>query len=99
VSRSTADRIGWLDSGAVSRWRQDGSTIRAHHPDQLPRITEAMKLFRPGVGKGWCRARRAMWRAPAAQTLRFSKSGSPKIEHSIAPIGLGRAFRAKARTF
>jgi len=58
-----------------------------------------MKLFRSwAVGKGLVSSETSyVARSPRRQTLRFSKSGNPKIEQLYrTPLGLGRAFRAKA---
>ena len=75
--------IGWLDPGAVKRWRQGqvGYLERAVQTN-LPRISEAMKLFR-----SWASAKglipsetHYVAQTPSRQTLRFSKSGDPTIE-------------------
>jgi hypothetical protein len=75
--------IGWLDPGAVKRWQQGQidyleTVVRTN----LPRISEAMKLFR-----SWAAAQGLtpsetdyVARTPSRETLRFSKSGNPTIE-------------------
>lgn len=77
--------IGWLDSPTVERWRrgQVAHLERAVRTN-LPRISEAMKLFR-----SWATARRLnpsqtmyVARTPRRQILRFSRSGNPAIEAS-----------------
>jgi hypothetical protein len=77
--------IGWLDAQAVERWRRGQidcleEVVRAN----LPRISEAMRLFR-----SWATARGLFasptayaGRTPLRQTLRFSRSGNPAIEGS-----------------
>jgi hypothetical protein len=76
-------RIGWLDPGAVKRWRQGQID---HLEDAIPtnssRIAEAMNLLR-----SWAAAKGLVpdethyaSRAPQCQALRFSKSGDPTIE-------------------
>ena len=77
--------IGWLDPQAVERWRRGQvdcleEVVRAN----LPRISEAMGLFR-----SWATARgllasqtKYVARSPLGQNLRFSQSGNPAIEVS-----------------
>src|SRR6266851_4806813 len=75
--------IGWLDPGAVKRWRQGQvDYLERVVQTNLPRISEAMKLFR-----SWARAKGLVpsetsyvARLPQRRTLRFSKSGNPTIE-------------------
>jgi len=75
--------IGWLDPGAVKRWRQGQvDYLERVVQTNLPRISEAMKLFR-----SWARANGLVpsetsyvARMPQRRTLRFSKSGNPTIE-------------------
>ena len=75
--------IGWLDPGALARW-QRGQVAYLEEVVQtnLPRISEAMKLF-----QSWATAKELIpsethyvARTPSRQTLRFSKSGNPTIE-------------------
>jgi hypothetical protein len=77
--------IGWLDPGAVERWRRGQidcleEAVQAH----LPRISEAVRLF-----QSWATARGLFAsetayvdRTPQHRTLRFSRSGNPAIEAS-----------------
>ncbi|WP_210184711.1 hypothetical protein [Bradyrhizobium sp. LMTR 3] len=75
--------IGWLDPGALKRWRQ-GQVDYLERVTQtnLPRISEAMKLFRScATAKGLIPSEtHYVARTPSRQTLRFSKSGNPTIE-------------------
>jgi hypothetical protein len=75
--------IGWLDPGAVKRWRQ-GQVDYLENVVQtnLSRISEAMKLFRSwATAKGLIPSETSyVARTPSRQTLRFSKSGTPTIE-------------------
>jgi hypothetical protein len=75
--------IGWLDPNSAKRWQQ-GQVEYLERVVQanLPRISEAMRLFR-----SWATARglaasetRYVARTPRRQPLRFSKSGHPTIE-------------------
>jgi hypothetical protein len=75
--------IGWLDGGTVKRWRQ-GQVDYLERAAQanLPRISEAMKLFRSWATAKGLSASETYYVARTAQrqTLRFSKSGDPTIE-------------------
>jgi hypothetical protein len=75
--------IRWIDSGSVKRWRQG----QIHYLERavqanLPRISEAMKLFRSwATGKGLTPSEtQYVAQTPRRQSLRFSKSGEPTIE-------------------
>jgi hypothetical protein len=75
--------IGWLDPGAEKRWRQGQiDFLERTIQSNLPRITEAMKLFRSwAASKGLVPSETAyVARSPQRRTLRFSKSGNPTIE-------------------
>jgi len=83
--------IGWLDPGAVKRWRQGQvGYLEAVVQANLSRISEAMKLFR-----SWARAKglvpsETVYVARSRSHLRFSKSGNPDIEklyrtHWVSP--------------
>src|SRR5215813_9418983 len=75
--------IGWLDAGAVKRWRQGQvDYLERVVQTNLSRISEAMKLFRSwAAAKGLIPSETSyIARTPLRQTLRFSKSGSPTIE-------------------
>jgi hypothetical protein len=85
--------IGWLDPGAVKRWRL-GQVDYLEHVVQanLSRISEAMKLFRSwATGKGLFPSEtHYVARTAQRQTLRFSKSGNHTIEqlyrtHWVSP--------------
>ncbi|MBR0714488.1 hypothetical protein [Bradyrhizobium liaoningense] len=77
--------IGWLEFQAVERWRRgEIDCLEEAVRTNLPRISEAMKLFR-----GWAMARGLLAsetayvaRTPQRQVLRFSVSGHPAIEAS-----------------
>jgi hypothetical protein len=75
--------IGWLDPGALARW-QRGQIAYLEEVVQtsLPRISEAMKLFRSWATAKELRPSETHYvaRTPSRQTLRFSKSGDPTIE-------------------
>ncbi len=77
--------IGWLDPGAVERWRrgQINCLEEAIRIDP-PRISEAVRLFR-----AWASARGLsvgetvyLDRTPHRRALRFSRSGDPAVEAS-----------------
>jgi hypothetical protein len=75
--------IGWLDSRAVKRWRQGQvDYLERSIATNLPRITEAMKLFRSwAAGQGLVPSETSyVSQSPQRRTLRFSKSGNPTIE-------------------
>jgi hypothetical protein len=75
--------IGWLDPGALKRWQQGQvEYLEGIVQTNLPRISEAMKLFRSwAAAKGLTPSETSyIARTPLRQTLRFSKSGSPTIE-------------------
>jgi hypothetical protein len=75
--------IGWLDPGAVKRWQLGQiDYLERVVGTNLPRISEAMKLFRSwATTKGLIQSEtHYVARAPSRRTLRFSKSGNPTIE-------------------
>lgn len=85
--------IGWLDAERVEGWRRRQiAYLERCVQSNLPRISEAMKLFR-----AWARAKglkasetQYVGRRPRRETLRFSKSGHPAIEaqyrtHWVSP--------------
>ena len=85
--------IGWLDLGAVKHWRQ-GQIDDLEHVIQtkLPRISEAMRLFRSWATEKGLFASKTDYlaRTPQGQRLRFSRSGNPTIErlyrtHWVSP--------------
>jgi hypothetical protein len=77
--------IGWLDPEALERWRRGQiDCLEEVVRTNLPRISEAMRLFR-----SWATARglfasqtEYVARTPRRQTLRFSRSGNPAVEAS-----------------
>ena len=77
--------IGWLDPGAVERWRRGQiDCLEAAVQTSLPRISEVMQLF-----QSWATAQgliatstEYVARTGQRQTLRFSRSGNSKIETS-----------------
>jgi hypothetical protein len=85
--------IGWLDRVAVERWRRGQidcleEVVRVN----LPRIAEAMQLFRAWAAARGLSASLTAYaaRTPQREALRFSRSGDPAIEtsyrtHWIAP--------------
>ena len=77
--------IGWLDSGAVERWRRGQIDCLEEAIQTDPsRISEAMRLFRAWATAGGLSASETVYvdRTPRRQTLRFSRSGNPAIEAS-----------------
>jgi hypothetical protein len=85
--------IGWLDPGAVERWRRGQiDCLEGVVQANLSRISEAMRLFR-----SWASAKGLfasptdyVARTPRRQTLRFSRSGNAAIEaayrtHWVSP--------------
>ena len=77
--------IGWLDTSSVESWRRGQidcleEVIRTN----LPRIAEAMQLFRSwAIARGLFASQTAyVARTPRRQFLRFSRSGNPAIEES-----------------
>src|SRR6266478_2396571 len=75
--------IGWLDPGAVERWRQGQiDYLERVVQTNLSRISEAMKLFRSwATAKGLVASETSyVARKPSRRRLRFSKSGNPTIE-------------------
>jgi hypothetical protein len=75
--------IGWLDPAALKRWQQGQiDYLERVVQTNLPRISEAMKLFRSWANaKGLVpRETHYVSRTPQRQTLRFSKSGNPTVE-------------------
>ena len=75
--------IGWLDPGAVKRWRlgQTGD-LESVMQTPPPRILEALRLFRAWATAKGLVASEADYlaRSTQPQVLRFSKGGDPEIE-------------------
>jgi hypothetical protein len=85
--------IGWLDPGTLKRWRQGQiDCLERVVQTNLPRISEAMRLFRRwAAGKGlFASETDYVARTPQRERLRFSRSGDPTIErlyrtHWVSP--------------
>ena len=77
--------IGWLDAGAVERWRR-GQIACLEEALQIdpPRISEAMRLLQSWTTAKGLLASSADYvdRTPQRRTLRFSRSGHSDIEAS-----------------
>src|SRR4030088_1745049 len=76
-------RIGWLDPGAVKRWQQGQvDYLERVVQTNLPRISEAMKLFRSWATKKGLVPSETKYvaRTPQRPALRFSASGEKSIE-------------------
>ena len=92
--------IGWLDPGAVERWRRGQvDCLEKVMQTNLPRISEAMKLFRSwATAKGLTASLTAyVARTPRRQTLRFSRSGNPSIEASYQTHWISPGLSEKKR--
>ena len=77
--------IGWLDPGAVERWRREQIDCLETAVQTNPlRISGAMQLLRSwATGRGlFASPTKYVARTPQRQTLRFSRSGNPAIEAS-----------------
>jgi hypothetical protein len=77
--------LGWLDPEAVERWRRGQiGCLEEVVRTNLPRISEAMRLFRSwAVAKGLSASEMVyVARTVGRQRLRFSRSGNPAIEAS-----------------
>lgn len=77
--------IGWLDPEAVEHWRRRQiDHLERVVRTNLPRISEAMRLFRSWATARGLNASQTAYvaRSPQRQTLRFSRSGNPAIEAS-----------------
>jgi hypothetical protein len=85
--------IGWLDPNTLKRWRQGQiDYLERVVQTNLPRISEAMQLFRSWAkDKGLLPSEtHYVARSPQRQTLRFSRSGDPTVErlyrtHWVSP--------------
>jgi len=98
--------IGWLDAGKVEQWRRGQiDYVERVVQTNLPRISEAMKLFRSWATRRGLSASPTSYiaRSPRRQTLRFSRSGDPTLEalyrtHWVSqelPSGNANAWRRK----
>lgn len=93
-------RIGWLDPGAVKLWRLGRvPCLERVVQTNLPRISEAMKLFRSwAAGKGLSPSEtHYVARTPQRQTLRFSQSGDPTIEKLYRTHWVSKVLSEKKR--
>ncbi len=75
--------IGWLDPAALKRWQQGQiDYLERVVQTNLPRISEAMKLFRSWARENGLRPSETQYvaRTPQRQKLRFSQSGDHTIE-------------------
>jgi hypothetical protein len=85
--------IGWLDPTSLQRWRQGQiDCLEQAIQTNLPRISEAMQLFRSWAARKGLAPSETQYvaRTPQRQTLRFSQSGDPTIErlyrtHWVSP--------------
>jgi len=85
--------IGWLDPNLEKRWRQgQADCLEAVVQTNLPRISEAMHLFRSWATAKGLRPSETGYlaRKPGRPNLRFSRSGDPGIEkayrtHWVSP--------------
>jgi hypothetical protein len=85
--------IGWLSADAEKRWRQGQvDALERVSQTSLPRIAEAMHLFRAWATQRGLRPSETQYvaRTPQRQTLRFSVGGDPGIErwyrtHWVSP--------------
>jgi hypothetical protein len=85
--------IGWVDAGTVKRWRQGQvDCLERVVQTNLPRISEAMKIFRSWATEKGLKPSETHYvaRTPARQALQFSTSDDPTIErlyrtHWVSP--------------
>jgi len=92
--------IGWLDPGALARWqRGQADYLEAVVQTNLPRISEAMKLFRSWAATKGLTPSEAQYvaRTASRQMLRFSKSGNPAIEKLYRTHWISRELSEKKR--
>ncbi len=92
--------IGWLDPGAVKRWRLGQiDCLEAAMQTNPSRISEAMKLFRSWADEKGLSASETHYvaRTPQRQTLRFSRGGGPEIEQAYRTHWLSRKLSEKER--
>ncbi len=92
--------IGWLDPGSVERWRRGQiDCLEGAVQSNLPRISEAMKLFRSwATGRGlFASQTQYVARTPQRQALRFSRSGNPTIEGLYRTHWVSSALSEKKR--
>jgi hypothetical protein len=94
--------IGWLDPGTVKQWQQGRiDYLEGVVRTNLPRILEAMKLFR-----SWATAKglspnemHYVARTPSREALRFSNSGDPTIEKQYRTHWISGELSEKERGY
>ncbi len=92
--------IGWLNPEALKRWRQGQvEYLERVVQSNLPRISEAMRMFRSWAAGRELLARETAYvaRAPQRRTLRFSRSGDPAIERLYRTHWISSALTEKKR--
>jgi hypothetical protein len=92
--------IGWLDPEALERWRRaQVGCLEEVVRTNLPRISEAMRLFRSWATAKGLSANEAVYVARTAgrERLRFSRSGNPAIEASYRTHWVSPELSAKKR--
>jgi len=92
--------IGWLDSGAVERWRRGQIDCLEEAIQTNPsRISEALRLFRAwATARGLSASETAyVDRTPRRQTLRFGRSGNPAVEASYREHWISSELSGKKR--
>jgi hypothetical protein len=92
--------IGWLDPGAVERWRRGQiECLEEAIQANPPRISEAIELIRSwATGRGLSASPADyVARTPQRQTLRFSRSGDPAIEASYRTHWISPELSEKKR--
>src|SRR5438132_13208772 len=92
--------IGWLDPGAVRRWRQGQiDDLESAVQTDPSRASEVMKLLRSWASENSLFPSETDYvaRTPQRQTLRFSKSGNPAIEQLYRTHWISRELSEKKR--
>jgi hypothetical protein len=92
--------IGWLDRGAVERWRRGQvDCLEEVMQVDLRRVSEAMTLFWSWAIRRGLSASPAVYvaRTPRRQELCFSQSGNPSIEASYQTQWVSPALSEKKR--
>ncbi|MCK6544467.1 hypothetical protein L6R52_01230 [Myxococcota bacterium] len=90
--------LGWLDPEVLKRWRQGRLPyLEAGIRSNLPRISEAMHLFRAWATEAGLYPSETAYvaKSPARTTLRFSKSGDATIERLYRTHWVSRELSAK----
>jgi hypothetical protein len=92
--------IGWLDPGAVERWRR-GQINCLEEAIQIdpPRISDALRLFRAWAAARGLSASETVYvdRTPHRRRLRFSRSGNPAVEASYRTHWVSSELSEKKR--